>query len=54
MNEKLALVLKTGYPVLFILSLSAEQALAGSPGASGIVASIDKAPVSRNALMRAA
>jgi len=48
MNKKLALVLKTGFLVLFLLWLGAEQALAGSQGASGIIASIDKAPVSRD------
>ena len=48
MNINSAFSLKLGYTALFCILFGSGQALAGSNGASGIVASIDKAPVIRD------
>jgi len=48
MNIKFTLPLKFGFTSLIFLLFVTGQALAGSQGASGIVASIDKAPVIRD------
>jgi len=48
MNMNSSFSLKLGYATLFCILFGFGQALAGSNGASGIVASIDKAPVIRD------
>ena len=48
MNTRLTLLLKFGHICLFCLLFGAGQLLANSQGASGIVTSIDKGPVSRD------